>query len=198
MVRNERALGSVGVVPGATLAIMFIQRIIAVLASLIALVSMVGCAGSQTSTAGERSAETAVSPRAAMESHFYFRPAAAPRGAWVVLLPGASGLTIFDDKDHYFRATAALNAEGFDAVVVDYKAAYKVAPNPPQVATGDKIAWVAEQAVAWTRRTGKIKTEQPGAIVAWSLGAQGLWPLLADEARVNALNLKAAIAYYPS
>ncbi len=52
--------------------------------------------------------------------------------------------------------------------------------------------------MAWARSVAKIKPEQPGAIVAWSLGAEGLWPLLADEARVNALNLTASVAYYPS
>lgn len=133
-----------------------------------------------------------------MEPHFHFRPAASSSGAWVVLLPGASGLTIFEDKNHYFRAAAELNAEGYDALVVDYKAAYKSALNPPRISTGGKIAWVAEQAVVWARTSGRIKPDQPGAIVAWSLGAEGLWPLLADEARAGALNLKAAAAYYPS
>jgi dienelactone hydrolase len=159
---------------------------------------LAGCAGSPTEGAGEHGAREARSTSAAMESHFHFRPAANPCGAWVVLLPGASGLTIFDDQEHYFRAAAALNAEGFDAIVVDYKPAYKAARNPPRVATGGKIAWVAEQAVSWARVSGNVKPEQPGAIIAWSLGAEGLWPLLADEARVRALTLKAAVAYYPS
>ena len=166
--------------------------------SLITVSLLVGCAETQTSTVGDRGAESSASPLAAMESHFHFRPASVPRGAWVVLLPGASGLTIFDDKDHYFRAAATLNGDGFDVVVVDYKPAYKAALNPPRIPTGGKIAWVAEQAVAWARSSGRIKGEQPGAIVAWSLGAEGLWPLLADDARVRALNLKAAAAYYPS
>lgn len=165
-----------------------------VLASFMAIIALCGCAGSGAGTVAGRTTDV----RSAMESHFHYRPAASPRGAWVVLLPGASGLTIFDDKDHYFRAAAAFNAEGLDAVVVDYKPAYKAATNPPRIPTGEKIAWVAEQAVAWARQTGKIKPEQPGAIVAWSLGAEGAWPLLADDARANALNLKAAAAYYPS
>jgi len=163
-----------------------------------AVISLCGCAGSRTIRPGERTTDNAEASREAMESHFYFRPATNPRGAWVVLLPGASGLKIFDDQDHYFRAAAVLNAAGFDAVVVDYKPAYRAATNPPKIPTGAKIAWVAEQAVAWTRATGKIRPEQPGAIVAWSLGAESLWPLLADEARVDALNLKAVAAYYPS
>lgn len=165
---------------------------------LLTVALLFGCADSQTGSVGDGTTDRSSSSRAAMESHFHFRPALVPRGAWVVLLPGASGLTIFDDKDHYFRAAAALNAEGFDAVIVDYKPAYKAAENPPRVPTGGKIAWVAEQAVAWARSTGKIKAEQPGAIVAWSLGAEGLWPLLSDDARVKALNLRAAAAYYPS
>lgn len=174
------------------------HRTVSVLASLVAIISLCGCAGSRTSTAEDRTTDNAADSLAAVESHFYFRPAPNPRGAWVVLLPGASGLTIFDDHDHYFRAAAAFNAAGLDTIVVDYKAAYKAAPKPPKVPTGGKIAWVTEQAVAWARTTGTIKAEQPGAIVAWSLGAEGLWPLLADEGRVNALNLKAAAVYYPS
>jgi dienelactone hydrolase len=198
MVRNVSAAGSVGFVHGDTIRIMPIPRCIAAIVSLIAAISFGGCAASQPSMAGERTTDSPVSPSKAMESHFHFRPASAPSGAWVVLLPGASGLTIFDDKDHYFRSANALNAQGFDVLVVDYKAAYKAAHNPPRVPTGSKIAWVTVQAVAWARTTGTIKAEQPGAIVAWSLGAEGLWPLLADAARVNALHLKAAAAYYPS
>jgi dienelactone hydrolase len=173
-------------------------RTLAGLASVGVLLLLIGCAGARSSPPGGDAIQRSASPNAAMESHFHFSPASSPRGAWVALLPGASGLTIFDDKDHYFRAAASLNAEGFDALVVDYKAAYKAATNPPKVPTGGKIAWVAEQAVAWARTAGKIKPEHPGAIVAWSLGAEGLWPLLADEARAEALNLRAAAAYYPS
>ncbi len=140
----------------------------------------------------------ATSSDAAMAASFHFRPSSVPRGSWVVLLPGASGLTILGDTDHYFRAAEALNAEGFDALVVDYKAAYRAAVNPPKGPTGSKIAWVMERAVAWARATGKIKPDEPGVVVAWSLGAEGLWPLLADDDRVNGLSLRAAVAYYPS
>lgn len=181
-----------------TINVMFASRLVTVFGYVMAIISLCSCAGSQTRPDDERTTGEAATPGASMGSHFYFRPASNPRGAWVVLLPGASGLTIFDDKDHYFRAATALNAEGFDALVVDYKPAYKAATNPPKMPTGGKIAWVAEQAVEYARATGKIKPEQPGAIVAWSLGAEGLWPLLADDTRMNALNLKAAAAYYPS
>jgi dienelactone hydrolase len=172
--------------------------VVAVVLALISALLLAGCAGSPTSVGGEHGTSDARATSAAMESHFHFRPSANPRGAWVVLLPGASGLTIFDDQEHYYRAAAALNADGFDAIVVDYKAAYKAATNPPKLPTGGKIAWVAEQAVSWARATGKTKPQQPGAIVGWSLGAEGLWPLLADASRVSAISLKAAATYYPS
>lgn len=173
-------------------------RVIAAIACLAAALCLPGCSGSQSASTADGPGAAMASPIGAMAPHFHSRPAASPRGAWVVLLPGASGLKIFEDESHYFRAADALNAEGFDAVVVDYKAAYKAAQNAPDLPTGGKIAWVAEQAVAWARSAGKIKEGAPGAIVAWSLGAEGLWPLLADDGRVKALRLTAAAAYYPS
>lgn len=173
-------------------------RVIAAIASLSAALCLAGCSGSHSAPPADGSGVAMASSYEAMGSHFHYRPAASSRGAWVVLLPGASGLKIFEDESHYYRAAEALNAEGFDAVVVDYKAAYKAARNAPNLPTGGKIAWVAEQAVAWARTTGKIKADAPGAIVAWSLGAEGLWPLLADDVRVKALRLTATAAYYPS
>ena len=177
-------------------------RIVPALAMLALTLSLCACASSTDGISGERAAdriaERAANSKAAMQAAYHFIPAPSPRGAWVVLLPGASGLTIFDDKNHYFRAAATLNAQGYDALVVDYKAAYRAAVNPPDVDTASKIAWVVEQAVAWARSTGKIDSVKPGAVVAWSLGAEGFWPLLADDARVKALNLRAVAAYYPS
>ena len=153
-----------------------------------------GCAGPRAGNV----AEVAAASQSEMARHFHVRRASTPRGVWVLLLPGASGLTIFDDKEHYFRAAAELNALGYDAIVIDYKAAYRAAPRPPELPTGGKIAWVVEQAVAWAHTSGTLQADQPVAIVAWSLGAEGLWPLLADGHRVSAIGLKAAAAYYPS
>lgn len=118
--------------------------------------------------------------------------------AFVVLLPGASGLTIFEDSEHYCRAAEALNHDGFDVIVVDYKAAYRAAERPPKLETGGKIAWVAERAVEWGRREGVIGSDESGAIVAWSLGGEGLWELVGDRARLEAMRIRAAAAYYPS
>lgn len=132
-----------------------------------------------------------------MASSFHVRRAEGSRG-WVLLLPGASGLKIFDDSEHYFRAAGALNEQGLDAIVVDYKAAYRAASSPPRLDTGGKIAWVARSSIEWARRECIILADEPGAIVAWSIGGEGLWDLVEDEAMLASLNVRAAAAYYPS
>lgn len=133
-----------------------------------------------------------------MAAHFFFRSAPQPGRALVVLLPGASGLKVFEDGDHYERAAREFNSWGFDAVLVDYKAAYRAASNPPDLETGGKIAWVLSQVTQWARETGKSTSNEPGAVVAWSLGAEGLWGVLSDRTKLDQLGLRAAAAYYPS
>src|SRR5262245_49470057 len=57
--------------------------------------------------------------------HYFWTPVksdGAPR-PWAVLLPGSSGLEIFDDHEHYFRAALWLNERGVDALVIDYHGA---------------------------------------------------------------------------
>lgn len=121
-----------------------------------------------------------------------------PGVRWAVLLPGASGLKVFEDESHYFRAAESLNAKGFDVLVIDYKRAYKAAPARPSVNTGKKIAWVVEQSLAWARQEGRIRAGEPGAVIAYSLGAEGLWPLLPDGERTSSVGIRAAAAFYPS
>lgn len=137
--------------------------------------------------------------RDAMAAHFHFREhqGDAARG-WVILLPGASGLTIFEDKEHYFRAAERMTREGFDVVVVDYKAAYHAAADRPDVETGEKIAWVTERAAAWLREAGHAAPGEAGFLVGWSLGGEGVWTLLASPERVRALGLRGAAMYYPA
>ncbi|MCA9292557.1 MAG: dienelactone hydrolase family protein [Phycisphaerales bacterium] len=133
-----------------------------------------------------------------MHDHFFVRPAAqAPARGWAVLLPGSSGLKIFDDEQHYFRAAEELNALGWDALIVDYKPAYFSARDAPKLSTGGKIAWVTEQAVAWAKEQGRLQ-HGPGVLMAWSLGAEGVWHLATDEARSGALGVDAAVCFYPS
>jgi len=136
--------------------------------------------------------------RSGLASGLYWCPSATTDGSWAILLPGASGLKVFEDEGHYFRVADALNGRGFNVLVIDYKRAYRMAPSRPNVPTGKKIAWVVEQAIAWARQEGKINSGEPGVVIAWSLGAEGLWPMLPDAAKVSSLGIKAAAAYYPA
>lgn len=114
-----------------------------------------------------------------------------------MLLPGSSGLKIFDDDQHYFRAADTISTAGFDVLVVDYKAAYRGAATGPAGTTGSKIAWVVEQVINEARRNGAIREGEQGALVAWSLGAEGLWDLF-ENGRAEAMGVAACVAYYPS
>ncbi len=166
--------------------------------ALLATVAISGCTGVGTIESTPSSTTAAPEASSGLGSGLYWRPSATPGGRWAMLLPGASGLKVFDDDQHYFRVAAALNARGVDVLVVDYKRAYKASPDRPNVPTGQKIAWVVERAVAWARQGGKIHPDERGAVIAWSLGAEGLWPLLAEQERAAALGVGAAVAYYPS
>jgi dienelactone hydrolase len=169
--------------------------------TILALMFVSVLLGCQT-TSSETPATAFETPRSAaatgLASGFYWRHASVSGERWAILLPGASGLKVFDDDGHYFRAADALNVRGFDVLVIDYKRAYKAAPSRPDVPTGQKIAWVVEQAVAWARQEGRVSAGAPAAIIAWSLGAEGLWPLLSNAAEVRSLGIKAAATYYPS
>lgn len=156
-----------------------------------------GCAASNEGAEVSPASAAAPDDLQKMAPAFHVRRAADAQ-AFVVLLPGASGLKIFEDSEHYFRAAEALNHDGFDVIVVDYKAAYRAAARPPRLETGGKIAWVVERAVEWGRREGVIGLNEPGAIVAWSLGGEGLWELVGDRARLEAMRVSAVAAYYPS
>src|SRR5262245_52502438 len=71
--------------------------------------------------------------------YYFWQPAKkddAPR-PWAVLLPGSSGLSIFDDHEHYFRAAIWLNERGVDALVVDYFGAIPLVPAAREGPPGD-------------------------------------------------------------
>ena len=131
---------------------------------------------------------------------FYFwQPAVTdePRG-WILMLPGASGLTVLDDDRHYPETATVFNELGFDVLMVDYKPAFRASRNPPESSSSEKIAWVTERAVTWMwHEHPRTKTRQ-GTLVAWSLGAEGALRIVNDSRKTRSLQLDAAVLYYPS
>lgn len=117
---------------------------------------------------------------------------------WVIILPGYSGLKVFKDTSHYFKAGQDLNAAGFDVLVVDYKKASRKAGYrfPWQFAEGGK--WAIEKAINWGKSNGYINSKTDGHIVSWSAGGEGTMLLMNDSALLNQLQIKSVALYYPS
>jgi hypothetical protein len=105
---------------------------------------------------------------------------------WLIFLPGSSGLSILGDERHYFSVAERLNGHGWSVLLVDYKPAYRASGVALQGSAGDKIAWVTEQAVEWLHDQHPETVAQLGAMVAWSLGAEGALRLATDEGRTEA------------
>ncbi len=146
-------------------------------------------------------AAVAARPRVVGPPERYYRWYAAPAGTargWAMLLPGANGTNVFGDTTHYASVARRLNDCGFDALLVDYKPAYFASPDAPRVPTGEKIAWVARRAFESMARTHPEVRSRPGFLVGWSLGAEGVLPLVADEAATRDLRLAGAVMYYPA
>ncbi|MEZ5290907.1 MAG: dienelactone hydrolase family protein [Vicinamibacterales bacterium] len=129
--------------------------------------------------------------------HLHWRAAANARG-WTVLLPGAGGLRVLDDDQHYFRAAARLNARGWHALVVDYVPAYRALEGRPDLPAGRKIAAVIQRAIEWMHVTHPETRGRDGALIGWSRGAEGVAAFVDDAARVSALGIRAAAVFYPS
>ena len=147
---------------------------------------MSGCAGSGYPKAG-----------ATPEDYFHWR-AAENASAWAVFLPGSSGLTVFGDEHHYFDAAERLNDQGWNVILVDYKPAYRSIKHDTNRQTGEKIAWVTDRAIQWMREQHPDSADLPGALVAWSLGAEGALRIINDPDRAASMGLHSAVVYYPS
>jgi dienelactone hydrolase len=129
--------------------------------------------------------------------HYFWQPVksdGAPR-PWAVLLPGSSGLSIFDDDEHYFRAAVWLNQRGVDALVIDYHEAVPLLPAAREGAPGDRLAAVVADALQIERAEGRMRPRCPGVVIGWSLGASGAWTMAAKPADAD---LRAAVVFYPA
>lgn len=138
-------------------------------------------------------AVASVSPAA---GHYYSLPAAAPGKArpWVVILPGGGGISVFGDDRFYFDAARHWNAQGYDALIVHYQAAWDSVPGAKDGTTGEREARVFADALAGAKRNGWIDAACPGLVVGYSMGGEGTLALSANRST----GLAGAIAYYPS
>lgn len=127
--------------------------------------------------------------------YFFWHPAKNAVG-WILALPGSDGLRVLDDDHHYFDVADRLNQLGWSVLLVDYKPAYSASDNPPGGNTGQKIAWVTQQAFDWLSKEQPEVSSQPGVLMAWSLGAEGAIQTVNNPATVA--GLRGAIFYYPS
>lgn len=132
-----------------------------------------------------------------MSDYFHWLPAADAVG-WVVFLPGSGGLRVLDDDRHYFNVAERLNQRGWSVLLVDYKPAYRASGAGKEGTPGEKIAWVTEEAVAWMRRSHPEISNLPGALVGWSLGAEGVLRIVNEGTRATTIGANAAALYYPS
>ena len=129
--------------------------------------------------------------------HYFWQPAksdGAPR-PWAVVLPGSSGLEIFDDREHYFRAALWLNERGVDALVIDYHGAVPLVPEAREGPPGDRIATVVADALRTERAEGRMQEHCPGAVIGWSLGGAAAWTLALKPADAA---LRAVVMFYPA
>lgn len=131
--------------------------------------------------------------------HFHWRPAKEDGTSrpWAILLPGASGLDISGDDQHYFRTAAWLNAQGIDALVVHYQPASRLLPDTQDGKPGPRIARVVRHAVDFNRYLGRLSERCNGIVIGWSLGGEGMWEI-ASEGEAAMPGLVGAIGYYPS
>ena len=132
--------------------------------------------------------------------HYFWQPAKSDRAPrpWAVLLPGTSGLDIFDDHEHYFRAAIWLNERGVDALVIDYHGAIPLVPAARDGAPGDRIATIVADALRTERAEGRMQEHCPGAIIGWSLGGSAAWTLAAKPTDRNLTGRAGATDRYPS
>jgi len=135
-----------------------------------------------------------------ISEHFYPMPSHTKslQKEWVIILPGYSGLKVFKDTTHYFKAAQELNTAGFDVLVVDYKKASRKAGYrfPWEFAEGGK--WAIENAIEWGKSNGIINSETDGHIVSWSAGGEGTLLLMNDSLLLHQLQVKSVALYYPS
>lgn len=136
-------------------------------------------------------------PKDAVPEDFVYVRRADSGDTWAILLPGSSGLPVFGDDRHYFRAADSLNAHGISVILVDYKAYYKTAKRDAKESTAEKILWVTEKIIKQGREDLFSDSAEVN-LVAWSLGAEVIIALAENPQKINDLQINSAALFYPS
>jgi dienelactone hydrolase len=119
---------------------------------------------------------------------------------WILLLPGSSGLIIFEDSTFYHRKAEYLKQLGYDILLLDYKKFYQTSTltDKPKGTTGEKISWVVKQVIQIAKEKQQIENLNKGHIIGWSLAGEAVFKLLKDTTFVSDNKLKSVALYYPS
>ncbi len=131
---------------------------------------------------------------------FYKSKSDMSKHEWILLLPGSSGLNIFEDSTFYYRKAEYLNQIGFDILLLDYKAFYQSSTltNKPKGSTGEKISWVVKQVIQIAKTNRHIEQVNNGHIIGWSLAGEGVFKLLKDTAFISESKISSVALFYPS
>lgn len=117
---------------------------------------------------------------------------------WIVILPGYSGLKVFKDTGHYFRAAKELNALGFDVMILEYKKAVRKSGQHIKGGFGERIKWTTVKAIEWAKAHHHFEADQSGHLLSWSAGGEGAILLMNDSLTLVDLGIKSVAMYYPS
>jgi dienelactone hydrolase len=131
---------------------------------------------------------------------FYKAKSNVSKHQWILLLPGSSGLTIFEDSTFYHRKAEYLNQIGFDIILLDYKAFYQnsTITDKPKGTIGEKINWVVKQIIQLAKNKQQIEKENNGHIIGWSLAGEGVFKLLKDTTFISENKISSVALFYPS
>jgi hypothetical protein len=131
---------------------------------------------------------------------FYKAKKEISKHSWILLLPGSSGLTIFDDSTFYNRKADSLNQKGYDILLLDYKAFYRASTSidKPKGSAGEKISWVIKQVIQLAKDKQQVDKSDVGHIIGWSLAGEGVFKLLKDTGFIKQNTISSVALFYPS
>lgn len=135
------------------------------------------------------------------DNYYFYKPdLGKSNNKWIILLPGSSGLKIFDDRTFYNRQADTLKSLGYSIILLDYKSFYKSSQEKTKAkgSLGDKISWTIKEVISLAKNKKQIDSTQTGHIIGWSLAGEGVFRLLKDSSYIAKNKIKSAVLFYPS